>query len=81
MENLFDFDDLFEDMLGFRAETARRVNIKRNLPKRIATVLDAERASELYLQFIRREITEQEFDDGLEDCVMEYGMTKEEIER
>ena len=81
MENLFDFDDLFEDMLSLRVKTSRRVNIKRNLPKRIATVLDSERASELYLQFIRGEISEPEFDDGLEGCVLEYGMTKEEIER
>ena len=77
MENLFDFDDLFEDVTKLR----RRVNIKRNLPKRVATVLDSERASELYLQFIRGEITEQDFDDGLETCVVEQGMTREEIER
>ena len=81
MENLFDFDDLFEDRLGLREEPYRRVNIKRDLPKRIATVLDAERASELFIQFVRGEISEPEFDASLEDCVVEYGMAKEEIEQ
>lgn len=81
MEGLFDFDDLFEDILGLQEYVKRRVNIKRNLPKRIATVLDAERASELFLQFIRGEISETVFDEGLEGCVVEYGMTKEEIEQ
>jgi len=72
---LFDFDDLLSE------ETSGRVNIKKNLPKRIATVLDSERSSGLYLQFMRGQISEAEFDEGLDDCVIEYGMTKEEIER
>lgn len=76
-QTLFDFDDLFDGFL----RGGKRVNIKRNLPKRIATVLDSERASELFLQFVRGDIPEEEFDAGLEDCIIERGMTKEEIER
>ena len=76
-QTLFDFDDLLDASIG----SGRRVNIKRNLPKRIATVLDSERASGLFLQFVRGDIQEQEFDDGLDACIIEQGMTKEEIER
>jgi len=72
-QELFDFDDLYEPR--------RRVNIKRGLSKRIATVSDADRASKFFLEWARGNITEQEFNESLEDCVIENGMTKEEIER
>lgn len=77
MQTMFDFGDLF----NLYEEPGKRVNIKKNLPKRIATVLDSERASELYLQFMRGQISESDFDEGLESCILERGMTKEEIER
>src|SRR5262245_18941900 len=68
------FDDLFDEL-----PTQGRMLIRRDLTRRVATVMDAERSSRLYLQFMRRELTPTAFDEGLESCILEQGMTTAEI--
>jgi hypothetical protein len=70
------FDDLFH---GLEAPSGR-VNIRRDLTQRVATVMDSARASQFYLAFMRGQLTEAEFNAGLEGCILEHGMTKAEIE-
>ncbi len=56
-------------------------SIRRDLLHRpIATVLDSERASQQYVAFVRGEIDEATLDAELEDCILDRGMTKAEIE-
>jgi hypothetical protein len=50
------------------------------LNQSIATVMDAERASQHYLSFMREEIDGATLDRELLGCIVEHGMTKEEIE-
>lgn len=69
------FDDLFDDL-----PTSGRLRMRRDLTQRVATVLDSERASQLYLAFMRRELDAPTFDAGLDRCIFERGMTREEIE-
>jgi hypothetical protein len=71
------FDDLFDDL----PTPQGRMNIRRDLTQRVATVMDAARSSELYVRFIRGEITDDEFDEGLRDFIVAHGMTKADIER
>jgi hypothetical protein len=72
------FDDLFDDLLM----SGRMRSIRRDLLHRpIATVMDAAQASRSYLAFMRGEITEAELDEQLGECILEHGMTKEDIER
>jgi hypothetical protein len=70
------FDDLFD---GLEAPSGR-VNIRRDLTQRVATVMDSARASQLYLAFMRGLLSEAEFNAGLEECILEHGMSKAEIE-
>jgi hypothetical protein len=70
------FDDLFDDL----PVREGRMNIRRDLTQRVATVMDAERSSRLYLQFMRGEISADALDEGLADCILEAGMTRAEIE-
>jgi hypothetical protein len=71
------FDDLFDDL----PMSGRMRSIRRDLLDRpIATVMDAEQASQYYLAFMRGEIDEATLDQGLEDCIVEHGMSKAEIE-
>jgi hypothetical protein len=72
------FDDLFDDL----PMSGRMRSIRRDLLHRpIATVMDAAQASRSYLAFMRGEITEAELDEQLGECILEHGMTKEDIER
>src|SRR5262245_34634927 len=71
------FDDLFEDLPTRQG----RMNIRRDLTQRVATVMDAARSSELYLRFMRGEIDDAALDAGLQDCIVAYGMSKADIER
>ena len=49
------------------------------LAQTIATVMDSEQASRHYLAFMRGEINEATLDAQLERCIVERGMTKEQI--
>lgn len=49
--------------------------------KPIATKLDSEKSSNLFLAFSRGEISESEFDNGLDNCIIREGMTAEEIKQ
>lgn len=73
-QTLLNFGDLIEE------KNESSLVIRENLPQ-IATVMDSERATKAYLNFIRREIDEEAFDKELDNCVLKYGMTREEIEQ
>lgn len=79
-QQIFDFQDLMLNDEGKPSSSWGQRYIKWDLDKRISTVLDADRTSELFLDFNRGNITEKEFDEGLENCIQEEGMTKAEIE-
>jgi hypothetical protein len=51
------FDDLFDDL-----PTQGRMLIRRDLNRRVATVMNAEQSSRLYLQFMRGELSVTAFD-------------------
>jgi hypothetical protein len=74
------FGDLFDDLPTSRGMRCIRKDL---LDTPIATVMDAERASRLYLDFMREPEEDRDaaaFDAALEACVLEHGMNKAQIE-
>jgi hypothetical protein len=71
------FDDLFDDL----PTSGRMRSIRRDLLDRpIATVMDSEQASRHYLAFMRGDIDEATLNTRLTGCILQEGMSKEEIE-
>ena len=71
----------FDDFLEEAPTTGGLRSIKRDmLDQFIATVMDAEQASRYYLAFMRGEIADATLDRELVGCIVEHGMTKEQIE-
>ena len=71
------FDDFEDDA---QASGGLRCIRRDLLDQAIATVMDAEQASRHYLAFMRGEIDGDTLDRELLGCILEHGMTKEQIE-
>jgi hypothetical protein len=71
------WDDLFDDLPTREGLHCIRKDL---LDHAIATVMDAEQASRHYLAFMRQEIDGATLDQALLGCILEHGMTKEQIE-
>lgn len=70
-----DQGDLFEHL--FDGLEDKRDDVEYGKP--IATKLDSQKASDLFVQFSRGTLTEAEFDAGLRSCIIREGMTATEI--
>jgi len=71
------WDDLFNDLPTSGGLRCIRKDL---VDQPIATVMDAVQASRHYLAFMREEIDPETLDRELLGCILEHGMTKEQIE-
>lgn len=78
------FDQVMAGLQGpagiTRARKIPNVTILKNLTQRVATVVDSEKASQLYTKLLRHEISPETFDAALDDCIVAHGMSREAIE-